>query len=171
MADEEEKAVEEKEEKSGKKKPSIFQNRLVIVAIIIVAQVGIALMVGKMITSKAEKKKEEEAAATEEQVWDERGNIVMLDNIIVNIKQRDKLYFLKMAIGLEVSSAKMQKEVEDREALLRDVVISTVSGRSVQELDSMDERNALKVDLYKKLNDSLVSGDLIQVYFSDFVIQ
>jgi flagellar FliL protein len=167
MADEEEKSAEEKQEENKKK--SFFQNRMVIIGIILVAQAGIALMLGSMISSRADKK----AEGTEERVEEGggRGNIVMLEDIVVNLKESDKLYYLKVTLGLEVASSEMQKEVEKRKAHMRDIVISLVSGKKVSELDSIDERNAVKLELLARLSKSLESGDLIQIYFSDFVIQ
>jgi flagellar FliL protein len=167
MADEEEKIVEE-EKQAGKKK-SFLQNRLVIIGIILIVQTGIAVLMGNMLVSHDNKKQEAEAAEHEEESY--RGNIVELEDLIVNLRQGDRLYYLKLTVGLEVISSSMQKEVEKRRAHLRDIVISRISGMSMNELDTVEKRNALKMVLHKELSESLTSGDLIQVFFSDFVIQ
>ncbi len=154
------------------KKGGLLQNKMVLIVIILVVQLAIALVVAKVIVSKALPKEEKPA---EEMVSDEkeegRGNIVMLDDIIVNLKEGDRLYYLKLTVGLEVPNATVQKEVEERSAQLRDIIISTVSGMKISELDTIEDRNALKIQLLNKLSDVIKSGDLIQVYFSDFVIQ
>ncbi len=172
MADEEVKKEENGEEKGEQKKRSIFQNKIFLVGIILVAQLGIAFLLGTMLSEQS--KKDQETVKAEEVKWEgsgERGKIVMLENIVLNLTENDRLYYLKVTMGLEVSSPDMEKEVKNREAHLRDVVISCISGKKVTELDDEDERNSLKTELYRKLNEALTSGDLIQIYFSDFVIQ
>jgi len=157
----------------GARKGGLLQNKMVLIAIILVVQLAIALVVAKVIVSKALPK--EEQAAEEQVEPDEkeegRGSIVMLDDIIVNLKEGDRLYYLKLTVGLEVPNATVQKEVEARSAQLRDIIISMVSGMRISELDTLEDRNALKIRLLNKLSDVLKSGDLIQVYFSNFVIQ
>jgi flagellar FliL protein len=172
MADEETKQEETKEEKAEKKKLSIFNNKLFLVGIIILAQLGIAFLLGTMLSGRSAGDKEQVKA--EEVEWEgsgERGKIVMLENIVLNLSENDRLYYLKITMGLEVSTPDMEKEVKKREAHLRDIVISCISGKGVTELDNEEERNSLKTELYRKLNKALTTGDLIQIYFSDFVIQ
>ncbi len=166
MADEEETGVVE--EKVPKK--PIFQNPLVIIGMVLAVQLGIAVVVGNILSGKSESKTEIVEEGEDEEGLD-RGNIVMLEDLVVNLKERDRLYYLKVSIGLEVASSEMLDEVEKRQAPMRDIVISTLSGNSIDDFDTIEERNALKVELHKQLSKSLESGDLLNIYFSDFVIQ
>ncbi|OQX86246.1 MAG: hypothetical protein B6D63_00455 [Candidatus Latescibacteria bacterium 4484_7] len=176
MADEEEKKEEQAEvpvaPDEKKKGKGLLGNKMVLIAIVVVLQLVIAIVVAKMMVSKAmpkEDKPSKEEVAEEES--EGRGSIVMLDDIIVNLKEGDRLYYLKLKVGLEVPNAAVQKEVEARSAQLRDIIISIVSGKKISELDTLEDRNALKIVLLNKLSDVLKSGDLIQVYFADFVVQ
>lgn len=173
MVDEEKTA-----EETPQTKKSIFQKPIIVIAIIVVVQIAIALVLGKVMSGRTIKACEEvkkagewEAQAVEGEGEGTRGKIVMLDDIVVNLKERDKLYYLKIAIGLEVPNAAVQKEVEERQAQLKDDVISLLSGKRIIDIDGIEERNALKAELHKRISESLLTGDLIQVYFSDFVIQ
>ncbi|MBU8921020.1 MAG: flagellar basal body-associated FliL family protein [Bacteroidales bacterium] len=169
MADEEKGEVEEKEKK---KKKNLLANPIVLIAIIVVFQALIALMMVKMLGSdKADvdaRPVEEKEVLAEEKT---RGTIVMLENIVVNLKEREKLYYLKMTIGVEVPDNDVKDEVTERHAQLRDDVISLLSGKKVSDIDTLEERNLLKVDITRRINESLITGDIMQLYFSDFVIQ
>ncbi|MBN1164107.1 MAG: flagellar basal body-associated FliL family protein [Candidatus Krumholzibacteriota bacterium] len=178
MADNQE---EKTEEKSSPRK-SFLSNPLVLIGIILVVQIAIAFVLGKIMSSRAiaaydkaraEAGSGELSPAANDDLGEggNRGTIVMLDNIIVNLKERDKLYYLKVTIGLEVPDSSVQNEIKQREAQLKDDVISLLSGKRVSELDSLEERNALKAELHKRISASLLAGDLINIYFSDFVIQ
>ena len=94
----------------------------------------------------------------EEQGENGRGKVIMLENIVVNLIEKDNLYYLKVTIGLEVPDSRVQREVEKRQAHLRDIVISTISGKKLNELDSLEERNALKLELLEKLSESILSN-------------
>ena len=167
-SEEEEKSTEEEQEETKKQRGSILNNRLVLIGIILVVQVGIALIMAKMLSSRTTKPEQPEVEEVEDIG---RGEIVLLENIVVNLRENDKLYYLKLAIGLEVADSRMKSEVEKRAPHLRDIVIATVSGKKVSELDTQEERNALKAELIRKLSGSISTGDLIQVYFSDFIVQ
>ncbi len=166
---------EEKEDTAAPKpKKLILTNPLVLIGIVIVFQAAIAFMMVKMIGSNNRdevQQAEPEAKVEKPEETGTRGTIVMLPDIVVNLTERDKLYYLKVTIGLEVPDEKVQAEVTERQAQLRDDVISLLSGKKVTDIDTLEERNALKTELTRRINESLLSGDLMQLYFSDFVIQ
>lgn len=169
MADEEK--TEEVEEK--KKKKNLLANPIVLIAIIVVFQAVIALMMVKMLGGGSKPDAEAQPVEKKEVLVEEetRGTIVMLENIVVNLKEREKLFYLKVTIGLEVSDADVKGEITERQAQLRDDVIALLSGKKVSDLDTLEERNLLKTDITRRINESLITGDIMQLYFSDFVIQ
>ncbi|MBN2071844.1 MAG: flagellar basal body-associated FliL family protein [Candidatus Krumholzibacteriota bacterium] len=164
---------EKTEEKAPEKvKKPLLGNPMIMVAIIIVFQAAIAFMMIKMLAPK-----QAEATDVEPKVEkvvedsDPRGEIILMSDIVINLKEKDKLFFLKVTIGLEVPDSDVKAEVTERTPQLRDDVIAMISGKSVSDIDSLEDRNLLKAELTRRINASLLSGDLIQLYFSDFVIQ
>ncbi len=167
MADEEKTEVEEKKEKKN-----FLSNPIVLIAIIVVFQAVIAIAMVKMIggnKSDVDAQPVEPKKALSEET--SRGTIVMLENIVVNLKEREKLFYLKVTMGLEVPDSDVQGEVTERHAQLRDDVIALLSGKKVSDFDTLEERNLLKADITRRINSSLITGDIMQLYFSDFVIQ
>jgi len=164
------KEEEKKEEKdSGKKKPSILKNPLILIAIVLVVQIGLAFLIVGLMSGKANEKK---AEIKESKLYEsKRGKIIQIEDILVNLKENNKLHYLKLTIGIEISNPDMEDEIKARESNLRDIVISRITGKRVSDFDSDEEINALKKELSDRLSKSLQSGKLMHLYFSDFVIQ
>jgi flagellar FliL protein len=184
MADEdirEETEEEEDKEKKGKSGiKAVLASPIILVAIVLLAQAGIALVMVNMIGGDGDSAEgveiagniEEEAGKNEDEGdKPERGKIISLDNIVVNLRENNELYYLKLAVGLEIENSEMEEEIKAREPNLRDIIIEHVSSRRVSDLDTIEERNAMKKELHMKINNALRTGDLIQLYFSEFVIQ
>ncbi|MBD3179644.1 MAG: hypothetical protein GF417_08535 [Candidatus Latescibacteria bacterium] len=186
MADEEKtedlQEDEEKQKKSGKKGlKGLLASPIILVAIVLIAQGGIALMMVNLIGgngagsegigAEADRKWEESGSDSKDSPQEDRGKIISLDNMVVNLKENNKLYYLKLKVGLEIENSDMEEEIKAREPNLRDIIIEHISSRKVSDLDSREERTALKKELHMKINQALRTGDLIKLYFSQFVIQ
>jgi len=101
----------------------------------------------------------------------DRGTIVMLDDLTVNLLSSSRARYLRVKIGLEVDDPIVQAELEDRKPEIRDLIITTLSGRKVDQLISVQGKNQLKEELKHRINTRLENGKLLNVYFSDFVVQ
>ncbi|MCD6380065.1 flagellar basal body-associated FliL family protein [bacterium] len=169
MAEEEKEEGKKEEKDSGNKKPSILKNPLLLIGILLVAQIGIAFLMVNVMSNKADEKKTEikEAKLYE----NKRGKIIQIEDILVNLKENNKLHYLKLTIGLEIGNSGMEEEIKARESSLKDIVISRITGKRVSDFDSDEEINALKKDLNDRLSKALQSGKLLHLYFSDFIIQ
>jgi len=170
-----------KEKKKGKGIKSLLTTPIALIAIVLVVQAGIALMMVKMIGGDEGDGKdlelrrriaaEESAGSGEEEQKGERGKIISLENMVINLKENNQLYYLKLTVGLEIGNPDMEEEIKARKANLKDIVIEHISSRRVSDFDSREERTALKKVLHTKISNALHSGDLIKIYFSEFVIQ
>jgi flagellar basal body-associated protein FliL len=100
-----------------------------------------------------------------------RGTIVLMENVVVNLQGEDRTHFLKVAPGLEVADAHAAAELEERMPELRDLVISHFASRGVAEVIGREGREQVKQELLADINNRLLHGKVLNIYFSDFVVQ
>ena len=91
------------------------------------------------------------------------GEVVRLDPIQVNLSGG---HYLKIGIALQLTAT--AHEADGSKAL--DATIETFSGKSMDALTRPDNREKLKAHLEKEL-EHLYHGDVMGVYFTDFVTQ
>ena len=92
------------------------------------------------------------------------GAVVALDSIQVNLADE---HYLKLGLALQASKS-AGEEVDGSKAL--DQAIALFSGRSMDQLAQRGYRDKLKRQLEHRL-DKAYDGDVIGVYFTDFVTQ
>jgi flagellar protein FliL len=92
------------------------------------------------------------------------GVVVKLDAIQVNLTGG---HYLRVGIALQATKS-AGEELDGSKAL--DATIDTFSGRSMAQLARPDAREKLKESLEKRL-EKLYEGDVMGVYFTDFVTQ
>ena len=87
----------------------------------------------------------------------------------------DGLRFLRANITLGVSPASVHGEFEKRHPMLRDIVISILSAKTVAEMDDPEDREFIKDEVKFALEEVLkkdeIRGEVLRVYFTDFIIQ
>lgn len=93
----------------------------------------------------------------------EPGEVLALDSIQINLAGG---HYLRVGVALQLTAS--AQEAEGSKAL--DATIDLFSGRSMDELALPDQREELKKDLLEDL-DHAYHGDVMGVYFTDFVTQ
>ena len=97
-----------------------------------------------------------------------------LRDIYVNIAETKGTRILKIAPILVLSEERLMKEAERLDPLLRDRVSYAASAMTIDQLEGANGREALKREIMKIVNAALkdeMSGAVVDVYFSDFLIQ
>ena len=79
--------------------------------------------------------------------------------------------FISVDVTLALSDARAGKELETRQAMLRDLVISVLRSKSYAELEGEGGMAALARELSDRINPLLKTGQVTRVFFTDFVIQ
>ena len=92
------------------------------------------------------------------------GEVVALEPRQLNLEGG---HYLKLGLALQGTDS-VAHGIEGSKAL--DAAIEIFSGRSVEELSDPEELHHLKKELKKEL-DHLYHGDVMDVYFTDFVTQ
>jgi len=91
--------------------------------------------------------------------------------LIVNPRDTFGTRYLKVTIKAIVASSSVAKEMESRTSQLVDNLISVMSSKSVEEIDSLEGKEMLKKDIKKGLNSILGNGKVKRIYFTEFVFQ
>ena len=64
-----------------------------------------------------------------------------------------------------------QQKVTDNEAALRDMASSTLSSKTLADLEKPDERNLIRTQLLTGFNNILGSDEVQEIYLTEFAIQ
>jgi flagellar FliL protein len=101
----------------------------------------------------------------------EIGPIYPLDQFIVNLVSNNADRYLKCKISLELDSPDLQKEIDKKLPAIRDAIIQILSSKTVEEIQTAKGKEKLKEEIKRKLNEMLTTGEIRNVYFTEFVIQ
>lgn len=99
------------------------------------------------------------------------GEFMELENIIVNPAGTQGQRYLMVALGLEASSSAALTEVENKEIVVRDTVLKTLSQYNVQQLASIEHRDKTKKELINAVNGVLGTQQIDRLYFTQYVLQ
>lgn len=183
MAEEEKDKKKEQEGKPAKKFPVMI---VVIAAVALVviagASAGVYYMVFK---SKGAPKGEEDHGTKQEQVKKEEGkasghggeggesagSTKPLDPFIVNLADTQGQRYLKAVIQLETESPAVDHEINAKIPQIRDEVLMILSNKTYDDVASVAGKRMLKREITQAINKYLVEGRVLNVYFTEFVVQ
>lgn len=96
---------------------------------------------------------------------------VALAPFVVNLSDPLGRRYLKLTIMVETTGAAANAELTDKEPQVRDQIIMLLSSKTFQELATMESKMALKADIVRRLNQIMGGSKVLQVYFTEMVIQ
>jgi flagellar FliL protein len=98
--------------------------------------------------------------------------MVGLDDIIVTLAgDTRRPHYLRININLEVKDKLTAEAVRMRLPQMRDVVIMSLSEKTLEDLNRPGGKMNLRAEIFRQLDASISGGKLMNVYFSDLVIQ
>jgi flagellar protein FliL len=129
----------------------------------------------KIEKGKEDKGKKEEAAKPKEKKSEGKGEgnavVYAIKDIVVNPAGTSGSRFLSVSFGFELESQAAATEFEAREPLVRDVLITILSSKTMAELTDAREKEVMRVQIKKRLQQLLNSDEPSAVYYTDFVLQ
>lgn len=115
------------------------------------------------------------------------GIMYALDPKVVNLAEPGGLRYLKATITLELwpledfssfeeeertqAEEKFLETIDDRRPKIDDIVTSLLSSKTFNEIATIEGKEQLKQELTTAINDSLGYRGVVNIYFTDFVIQ
>lgn len=96
--------------------------------------------------------------------------VYSIEDIIVNPTGTNGQRLLLISLGFDLRSEENLKVLEEKQFIVKDIVISTLSAKSLGELSAIGQKDSLKVELSSNLMTKLPSVKINSVYFSKYVI-
>jgi flagellar FliL protein len=150
---------------------------LILVGVILVLMIGIGaglfLMWGKISSLGTETQappKPEESIAEEQQVSGP-GPLFDMKTLIVNLADTEANRYLRVTMNLELSSDAVQTEMEKRLPQVRDTIIKILTTRTFEEINTIKGKIALRDEIISKVNSYFTSGSIVNIYFTEFIVQ
>lgn len=98
--------------------------------------------------------------------------LVDLQEIIVTLAgDSARPRYLRIGVNLEVADPSAVALVEARRPEMRDCVIMALSDKTSAMLGTPDGKKRLRDEIFRKLSEKMPEGALMNVYFSDLVVQ
>ncbi len=179
MATEEEKLeklvsdeVDLKKGKSGLN-PKIF---LFGIPIFIIQLVVVYFVTANFLLSKTPKVASSEGNV--EAVGEEHANpteygkfIYSIDDVIVNPAGSDGKRLLLASFGFDLSTEDDEAVVKSKEILLKDIILTTLSKRTVTELNQVETKDSVKSEILREVKKTLPKIHVNKIYLSKFILQ
>lgn len=99
------------------------------------------------------------------------GVMYPLEPFTLNLLTEGGARYIKCTMQLEQSTELLQPELEKKMAIIRDVVIRTLTSKTFEEVSTSKGKERLKDELVSKINEILIDGFVKNIYFTDFVVQ
>ncbi len=160
MAEEEKPEVQEKEiKKFNKKKLLIFL--MIGIFIIIVA--------GSMVFLMGFKKESEKEA--KERYNPKNTVLYQMEPIVVNLFDPTGKRYLQLRLTLELLNKKLEEEIKAREPQIMDIIISTLSSKTPEEVLQPEAKEMIKQELLGKINTSFGKEIVLNIYITQYIVE
>jgi len=150
-------------------KKSLLVPILLTTNLLAIAGVVVVLVLGPKLWAEpapAEKSQEEEIVESAT-----LGPTVDIGNFTINLSDPGPPRYLKAVVKGTVSSERTQQEVEARNPQLRDVVLSYLSSLMLKDTQGARAKQTIRNNLRKRINNILRTGEVQDIFFTDFVTQ
>ncbi len=97
--------------------------------------------------------------------------VFSLKPFVVNLADSKGRRYLKVTMKLELSSDELLEEVEKRQPQIRDVILTLLSSKTSDEVNSMEGKFLLREEIIKRVNTFLITGKITKIYLEEFVVQ
>jgi flagellar protein FliL len=102
---------------------------------------------------------------------DDIGPMVNIEQFIVNIISEDTPHYVKAALTLELTNPMAVEEANKRMPQIRDAVLLLIGNKTFEELQDLQGKNQIKAEIKNRINSFLKSGQVKNIYLTDFVVQ
>ena len=114
---------------------------------------------------------EGEAAAEDSAAAGGANAVHLLENLVLNPAGSGGSRFLLLTVAMEVGSAKSAEDFKNRDSELRDIILTSLGTKSVDELTDISQREAFKKELHTAVTARFGKKAVKSLYFPQFVVQ
>ncbi|MAT57530.1 MAG: flagellar basal body protein FliL [Ignavibacteriae bacterium] len=98
-------------------------------------------------------------------------HILNVDDMIVNPAGTKGQRIMLVSMGFDLASEEELKTLESKNVILKDLIISTLSKKTLAELSNYSFRDTLKIELSSNVSSMFPEVKVNNVYFSKYIIQ
>jgi flagellar FliL protein len=113
----------------------------------------------------------EHAAPKEGEAKAEGAAVHVLENLVLNPASSGGSRFLLLTVAIEVGTAKAGEDFKNRDAELRDIILTALGVKTVEELTEIARREQFKTELKTAINAKFGKKAVKSLYFPQFVVQ
>ncbi len=183
MADKKQPAVEEKpaNPEEGQKKNNLI---IIIVGAFLVLLLVVGGLVAFVLSGGSEEQPEQQQIqamsqpvegndikASRRKVSLKVGPMFALNKFIVNLLSENGRRYLKLEVNLELETEELLVELNTKIPVIRDIIIRISSSKNLEEISTEKGKDKLKDQIVAEINKNLKDGKIVNVFFTDFVIQ
>lgn len=97
--------------------------------------------------------------------------IFAIEDVIVNPAGTDGKRLLLTSLGFDINSEEDKTILQSKEIIIKDAVITTLSGTNLDNLNNFSYRDTLKIILGSRIRQMIPTVKINRVYFSKFILQ
>ncbi len=98
-------------------------------------------------------------------------NLVKIPTVTVNLADKDPIRYLKLGMDVELTTGESAQTLESQIPKVRDAVIIILSGKTYADLATTAGKLTIKNEISSRINQIIGAPRVVQIYFTDFVIQ
>ncbi|WP_456323476.1 flagellar basal body-associated protein FliL [Hydrogenimonas sp.] len=176
---EEEKEESKESESGGAKEKGGGNIVLILIVVLLVLVLAIGGVVAYLMLS-GDDSADEGTTVKQEKVTKKRhrssedltvGPMYPLDKFTVNLMSENGRRYLVVKMNLEEDGEELTPELDKKSPMIRDIIISILSSKTVEEITTPKGKEKLKEEIVNEINKRLEDGQIRHVYFTEFVIQ
>jgi flagellar basal body-associated protein FliL len=97
--------------------------------------------------------------------------MVPLSKMVVNVSGTGGMRYLMASVTLVGTSSKFKTTIEENKDQLLDLALSTLSSKTISDLEKPGARNQMKIELLSVFNNALGESLVKQIYITELAIQ
>lgn len=101
----------------------------------------------------------------------EAAAVHLLENLVLNPAGSGGARYLLLSVAIEVGNAKAGEDFKTRDAELRDIILTALGTKTVEDLTDITHREAFKTELQTAINARFGKKAVKSLYFPQFVVQ
>lgn len=94
-----------------------------------------------------------------------------VDDMIINPAGTNAQRVMLVSVSLPCKTKEEADKLKERSPLIKDLIVTSLSGKSIEKLTQAGYKDSLKIELRSKLTSSLRGFEFKNIYFTKFIIQ
>ena len=152
--------------------------KLIIIAVLLIVLLGggavaLRILAPGLIPGWGEKPQDQpaDAAPGPKEADPGLGELYAMKSFIVNLVDPTGKRYLKITMSLELSVPELKAEVDARLPQIQDAILVLLSSKTFGDISTPAGKSQLRTEIINRCNAYLKTGQIKNVYFSEFVVQ